>query len=235
DKRQALLILCVFMDGIPQVPPMIIFWGKGKCLHDEKPQYHPGILVKFNDKVYMNNSLFLCYIKNYLIPVLSHCPTLFMINLMGSHKTSTVLEKLRSHNITLSLILTGCTSLVQPLDSAINKPFKDLMCEQTDHAIFAAENISSFHKYIVKQWHILITSCVGDVFYKFHEEKSDIIYWVFWKVCLSLLIDGSADSELHIKGFMDLDIGDWRDDIGMVPQEAEILDTNDDNENIQFI
>jgi len=35
DKRQASLVLCVFADGVPRVPPMIIFRGTGKRLGRE--------------------------------------------------------------------------------------------------------------------------------------------------------------------------------------------------------
>jgi len=235
DKRQSSLVLCVFADRVARVPPMIIFRGKGKRLGKEKQEYHSGVLVGFNDKAYMNDKLFLSNIHNHLVPVLGGRPTLFAIDLMGSHKTPAVLAKLRSHNITPSLIPGGCTSLVQPLDVAINKPFKDLMREHTDEAIFSAETIETFHKWTVSQRCILTTQCVGDVFYKFHAEKAEIIRRVFRKVGLSLPIDGRADKELDIKGFLGLQIGDWRNDVGVAPAEAEILDTNDENEDIEFV
>jgi len=112
DKRQASLVLCVFADGVPRVPPMIIFRGKGERLGSERSEYHPGVEVEFNDKAYMNDQLFLRYIDEHLLPVLGGRPTLFTIDLMGSHKMPTVLEKLRSHHITPSLIPPDCTSLV---------------------------------------------------------------------------------------------------------------------------
>jgi len=71
---------------------------------------------------------------------------LFSLDLIESHKSPAVLEKFKSHNITLSRIPVGCTSLVQRLDFAINKPFKDIMRELTDEAIFAIESAITFHK-----------------------------------------------------------------------------------------
>lgn len=32
DKRPALLVLCVFADGVPRVPPMVTSYGKGERL-----------------------------------------------------------------------------------------------------------------------------------------------------------------------------------------------------------
>ena len=214
---------------------MIIFRGKGTRLGNEKSKYHSQVLVEFNDKAYMNDSLFLRYIEHHLAPVLQGRPTLFVIDLMGSHKTPAVLEKLRTHNITPSLIPGGCTSLVQPLDVSINKPFKDLMREHTDWAIFTAETIDAVHRWTVSQRRILTTTCVGEVYNKFHGEKGDIIRRVFRKVGLSQPVDGSRDSELDINGFMGLQVGDWRNDIGTVSEETEISVFNDDNENIEFV
>jgi len=109
------------------------------------------------------------------------------------------------------------------------------MLEHTDRAIFMVETIDSVHRWTVSQRCILTTTCVGKVYNKFHEEKGDIIRSVFQKVGLSLPVDGSRDSELDIKGFMGLEIGNWRNDIGTVSQETEISVSNDDNQSIEFV
>jgi len=214
---------------------MIIFRGKETRLGREKHEYHAGFLVEFNNKAYMNDKLFLNYIQNHLVPVLGRRPTLFAIDLMGSHKTSAVLTTLWSPNITPSLIPGSCKSLIQPLEVEINKPFKDLMREHTNDAIFSAETFETFHNWAVHQRLILTTQCIGDVFYKFHTEKAEIIQRIFRKVELSLPIDGSADGELDIKGFQRLEIGNWRNEIGVASEEAEILDKNDENQDIEFV
>jgi len=115
---------------------MIIFRRKDERLGREREHYHPGVSVEFNEKAYMNNQLFLRYIEEHLVPVLSGRPTLFALDLIGSHKTPAVLDKLCRHNITPSLIPGSCTSLIQPLDISINKPFKEILQELTDTAIF---------------------------------------------------------------------------------------------------
>ena len=102
--------------------------------------------MEFNDKAYINDQLFLRYIDTYLIPVLGRRPTLFALDLMESHKTPTVLEKSRLHNINPSLIPGGYTSLVQPLDVSVNKLFKEIMRELTDTAILEAESVKDFHR-----------------------------------------------------------------------------------------
>jgi len=97
----------------------------------------------------MNDSLFERYITNHLVPVLGGCPTLFTLDLMGSHKTPAVLELLQNNNITPSLIPAGCTSLVQPLDVSINKPCKEFMSDLTDEKIFELDSAADFEKWTI--------------------------------------------------------------------------------------
>lgn len=50
--------------------------------------------------------------------------TLLVIDAATFHNTDEIKRKLREQNIMLALIPGGCTNLMQPLDIAINKPFK---------------------------------------------------------------------------------------------------------------
>ncbi|RPA91630.1 hypothetical protein L873DRAFT_1848156 [Choiromyces venosus 120613-1] len=212
---------------------MIIFHGTGQRVESEKLQYHAGVIVEFNPTAYMNDGLFERYITNYLIPVLGGWPTLFVLNLMGSHKTPTVLDILRKNNITPSLIPGGCTSLVQPLDISVNKPFKDLIRDLTDECIFELESTEEFERWTVRNRHIMTTHCVGDAFYKFHSEKASIICTSFRKVGLSLLVDGSLDGELDIKGFTGLEIGNWQQDLGSVDDSADVR--SEEDHEVEFV
>lgn len=212
DRRQASLVLCVFADGINRIPPMVLFHGLGTVYEKESPKYHPGVLVEFNATAYMNDKLFLKYIELYLLPALGsgNKPSLFALDLCSSHKTPAVLDSLRSHKIIPTLIPGGCTSLIQPLDVSINKPLKARIRDLTDEAILDCENATDFEKWSVGDRRVLTTWCVGDAWYQFCIEKQHLVKRVFRKVGLSLPIDGSADHELDIKGFSEIDIGDWR-------------------------
>lgn len=236
DKRQASLVLCVFADGINRLPPMIIFHGLGERLGDEWEKYHPGVIVEFNEKAYMNDVLFLKYIQLHLIPVLEGRPSLFAIDLCTSHYTPAVLEKLRIHHIIPTLIPAGCTSLVQPLDVSINKPLKERIRDLTDEAIRECESVDDFQKWSVGDRRVLTTCCVGDAWYEFCIENRDLVKRIFRKVGLSLPIDGSADAELDIKGFHDVYIGDWtRKEADNLCQFADVNREHDDNDLVEFI
>jgi len=233
DKRQASLVLCIFADGIARVPPMIIFHGTGKRLGAEKLRYHPSVLVEYNPTAYMNDGLFEKYITNHLVPALGGRPTLFALDLMGSHKTPAVLQLLRTNNITPSLIPAGCTSLIQPLDVSINKPFKGLMRDITDEKIFELESAAEFEKWTVGDRRVMTTHCVGNAFDQFHSTKSHLISTSFRKLGLSLPIDGSSDHELDIKGFPQLEIGNWREDLSLQDDRADVGTEGDDD--IEFV
>lgn len=187
---------------------MIIFHGQGTVYAKESPNYHPGIVVEFNETAYMNDNLFLKYIELYLIPALGGRPSLFALDLCSSHKPPAVLDILCRNKIKPSLIPASCTGLLQPLDVSVNKPLKAKIRDLTDEAILDCEN--EFEKWTVGDRRILTTWCVGDAWYQFCVEKQDLVKRVFRKVGLSLPIDGSADCELDIKGFSGLDIGDWQ-------------------------
>jgi len=227
DKRQATLVVCIFADGVARVPPMIIFHGTGTRLRAERQRYHQNVLVEFNPTAYMNDTLFERYIISHLIPVLGNRPTLFALDLMGSHKTPAVLDLLRQNNITPSLIPAGCTSLVQPLDVSVNKPLKERIRDLTDERIFQLESMAEFEKWTVGDRRVMTTECVGEAFHQFHTERAEVIQRSFRKVGLSLPIDGSADNELDIKGLTNLRIGDWRGDLQAVNDHADVENEND--------
>lgn len=244
DKRQASLVQCVFGDGVNKILPLVIFHGKcanTKPFREKQRKYHPGIIVEFNDTAYMNDKLLLKYITLYLIPVLEGQPSLFALGLCVSCKTPAVLDALRAENIIPSLIPAGCTSLVQPLDVSVNKPLKELIRGLTDEAIRDYESVKDFEKWTVGDRQVLTTNCVGDAWYQFSIEKHELLQRAFWKIGLSLPIDGSADDQLHIKGFSNIEIGDWKQDLdcGSLHMElshfADVDRTHDESEYIEFV
>ncbi|RPB05837.1 hypothetical protein L873DRAFT_1883848, partial [Choiromyces venosus 120613-1] len=58
--------------------------------------------------------------------------SLLLIDVAGFHTTLEVLQWLHSASITTSLIPSGCTGLLQPLDTTVNKHFKQYLQEFTD-------------------------------------------------------------------------------------------------------
>ena len=72
DKRQATLILYIFADGIPRLPPKIIFHGveSGTIQAKEGHLYAKDVTIHFNSSAYNNKKLTVKWIQKELIPVL---------------------------------------------------------------------------------------------------------------------------------------------------------------------
>jgi len=58
--------------------------------------------------------------------------SLLLMDRTAFHVTETILSTLCSNRIIPSIIPGGCTGLLQPLDTAVNKPFKEYLREYTD-------------------------------------------------------------------------------------------------------
>lgn len=99
----------------------------GTTVMAEKALYCPRVVVKFNPKAYANSTNVVEWLEEQVIPVLEGRPTLIVLDMFGSHKTDEVLDTMRAHDITLGVVPGGCTSMVQPLDVSINRPFKDIL------------------------------------------------------------------------------------------------------------
>ena len=126
DKRQAIIQLTVFADAVPCVEPLLFFRGQGvgTTVMAEKALYDPQVVVKFNPKAYANSTNVVEWLEEQVIPVIGRQATRMALDMFGSHKTDEVLDTMGVHDITLSVIPGGCTSMVQPLDVSINRPLK---------------------------------------------------------------------------------------------------------------
>jgi len=151
--------------------PKLIFHGKptnegGKIEERERHLYHQGVTVHFNDTAYNNEELIAQWINNELIPILK--PTaqdevLLAFDAAAFHKTSEILQTFHNNHIVPALIPGGCTGLLQPLDTAVNKPFKELLREYTELYIDAKEDAGEdIEKWSVSQKRIMVTHVVGE-------------------------------------------------------------------------
>jgi hypothetical protein len=167
DKRQASLVLYIFADGVSRILPKLIFHRKptnegGKIKERERHLYHQGVTVHLNPTAYNNEELMAQWINDELIPILK--PTtqdevLLAFDAAAFHKTPEILQTFRNNHIVPALIPGGCTGLLQPLDTAVNKPFKELLREHTELFIDAREDAGEdVEKWSVSQKRVMCNS-----------------------------------------------------------------------------
>jgi transcriptional/translational regulatory protein YebC/TACO1 len=214
DKRQATLILYIFADGVPRTMPTIIFHGNPT---DERGQiwkehelYHPDVIVEYNDHAYNNEELFSCWIDTVLLKIRQEEEEDFLLVMDAAafHKTAEIKRKLREQNITVAMIPSGCTCLLQPLDTAVNKPFKEWLEEAIDEyeERIIAEKGSDF-KWSVSDKRVMITHVVARACERLNSaEGAEIVRKSFLNCGISILPDGSEDSFIKIKGIKDDEI-----------------------------
>ena len=128
DKRQCTVQLTLFADGEPRVKPLIIFRGKGKRIAvAERASYGSRVIVQFQANAWSDEDIMKFWVR--------HCwksscdpPMHLILDVHSAQKSNaiqTILEK--ECNTEVTFVPGGCTSLVQPIDVAFNKPFKSVV------------------------------------------------------------------------------------------------------------
>ncbi|KAL6411770.1 hypothetical protein AUP68_04144 [Ilyonectria robusta] len=206
NKRQATLVLYIFADGIHRLQPKLIFYGVpteegGQIYEREGHLYHPDVTVAFNKTAYNNEELLSQWIEDELSPLASEDneDTLLVMDAATFHNTEDIKRKLRERNITLALIPGGCTSLVQPLDTAINKPFKQWLEEATDAYVERKEREEGLDfRWSVSDKRIMTTHIVAAAIQRLIE-KADMVKKAFLNCGISVRPDGLEDCFINIK------------------------------------
>lgn len=103
------------------MPPICIFKGKRLGRGEQIPS---GVVVWFQENGWMDSKLMINYI-DYFNNNRSRDPTMLVYDSFRGHLEESVKAKFHDNNIDLAVIPGGLTSICQPLDVAINKPFKD--------------------------------------------------------------------------------------------------------------
>lgn len=210
-KRQATLVLWISADGICRIKPMLIFHGDeaGQLWEKENKLYDKRVTVTFNKTAYNNTSLVTRQLEHDVKPTLGDKPTLLVWDHAAFHKTDEVKEKLKELNITSAMIPAGCTSLLQPLDVAINKPFKEWLREATDDII---ESMPPIETWTTSQRRILTTKIVGMAWEKLQEREKEVqlISRSFIHTGIAIKTDGSQDHLIRIKDHPNVSFKDWR-------------------------
>lgn len=121
EKKHFTAVLSVNVAG-EFLPTFTIFKGKREVKDIEAPA---GWVVAVNEKAWMKEETMIRWIKEVLRPYTQRRPSLLILDSFSAHITVKVREELKRIHCHPAVIPGGCTSKAQPLDVAINKPFKD--------------------------------------------------------------------------------------------------------------
>ena len=117
-----------------------------------------------------------------------------------AQKTENILNKLEKDCKTeVTFVPGGCTSLIQPVDVVINKPFKERVEKfATEHM---QENLDSYVNGTIpaKERRVLFTKWVGQAWEEVSAMK-EMVKRSFMKTGIAVHIDGSEDEQINIKG-----------------------------------
>jgi hypothetical protein len=121
-------------DGSTPFKPAIIFHGKGAVARRE--HYDDRVDLHFNETAYNNEDLFHTWLQNIYQPYVTQqaCgieESLIVMDAAAFHKTEAIriFIKQAQPPIRTAIIPPGLTSLMKPLDTAVNGPFKQLLHE----------------------------------------------------------------------------------------------------------
>ena len=122
EKQHFTVVLACLADGT-KLKPMVIF--KRKTFPKEK--FPKGIIVKVHPKGWMDEKLTEVWVDEVWQSRpggLLKPPSLLVWDQFRAHKTDHIKKHLKNVRTTQAVIPGGCTSILQPLDVCLNKPFK---------------------------------------------------------------------------------------------------------------
>lgn len=210
DKRQATVQLTVHADGEPQTLPMIIFRGKGLRISSiERNLWDKRVMVKFQEKAWVDENISLRWAQT-VWKQKTFEPRLLILDVHTAQKTPAFLHALSPRNTIPAFVPPGCTSLIQPFDVSLNKPFKNLVDAQYNQHFEANLDAWVLGKISASERRILMTGWIGAAWEIFCQEYNDTIKASFVKCGIAIPIDGTQDALIHVRGLNHYSIPPWQ-------------------------
>ena len=219
EKNQFTCILSVLANGT-KLPPMVIF--KGKRLPHNLP---PGIIVQMQEKGWMDEQIMWLWIEKVWTRRpggLARRKSLLVMDSFEGHKTDSVKKRCNEENTDIAIIPGGLTSVLQPLDVCLNKPFKDRLREKWgmwmargEYELTKGGNLKKPGYNIICKWIIEAWDSIS----------SEMVIKSFKKCGISNDLDGTEDDYIFDEHNLDIE---YQPEV--VPQDDDSA-TNSDNDN----
>uniref|UniRef100_A0A1E1X1Z9 HTH CENPB-type domain-containing protein n=1 Tax=Amblyomma aureolatum TaxID=187763 RepID=A0A1E1X1Z9_9ACAR len=124
NKKNRITVMLACLAEGHKLPPFIIF--RRKTIPKEK--FPNNVVVRCHEKGWMDSGLVIDWISSVWDRrpgALLHPESILVLDSFRGHLTPGVKEKLQRDRTHLVVIPGGMTSILQPLDVCLNKPFKD--------------------------------------------------------------------------------------------------------------
>lgn len=207
DKRQCTVQLTIFGDGVPRVKPTVIFRGKGKRIKpDEKKNWDKRVKVYFQPNAWCDESIMKQWVADEWGNVFTNSPSrgssgkILVADVHTAQQTDAVKRLLQMKKTVLVNVPPGCTSLVQPLDVSVNKPFKGHIREQLEKHL--DENLDRYAEgnLTASERRVLTTKWVGNAWETLCKNNKEMVIRSFVKCGITNKLDGSEDDQVNIRG-----------------------------------
>ena len=233
EKTHFTAVLACMANGT-KLKPTIIF--KRKSI-PKNVKFPLGIIVHAHPKCWMDegDKLWLQTVWNGRAGALIQKKSLLVWDMFRAHLSDSCKKTAREMKTDLAVIPGGLTSVLQPLDVCINKPFKDrLRAKWTDWMSSGAPTLTKYGNF-QKPDIARITTWVKEAW---ESIPSDIVKNSFLKCGISNALDGTEDDAIYESGNEEQeDVDDDDDDDGYTGDDlatdeflAEMFGESDDEE-----
>ena len=118
---------------------------------------------------------------------------MFVWDLFRAHLSKPIRCTVRSLNIEPVVIPRGMTSILQPLNVSINKPFKDCMRAKWQEWMLAGEHTFTAGGRI---WKVELDEICRWISDAWNDPPTEMIVKLFRKCCITNAMDGTEDEEI---------------------------------------
>ena len=189
EKSHFTVVLSCLADG-SKLPPVIIF--KRKTL-PKGMKFPSGVLIRPHPKGWMDENGTKDWLENVWNKRqggLLKKPAMLIWDMFSAHKTDDVKKLAKKINTSLAVIPGGLTSVLQPLDVSLNKPFKDKLRTMWSDWMISGTGESTKSGNLKKPGIDLVAQWVKVAWDTIPPE---MIKKSFQKCCISNALDGTED------------------------------------------
>jgi hypothetical protein len=213
NKRQVTIVLHIMANGDTPFKPILIFYGQRTVMIKDQPRYNPRVDVYFKPTTYHNKEMFLKWLEDTYQPYIASQAgegekSMVVMDAAAFHKTPPIMKFLRKAvpPTLTALIPPRLTNHLQPLNTAVNNPFKKLLQQAANKYIKQLES----EKRLPKVWSIadrrVMATHIMAMAWAHLSANKELIRKAFLNYSISIHSDGRENHLISIKRVENTDI-----------------------------